>query len=365
MSAQAPNTSKQTKSANVNINSILNNNLSNLNSFNNSTSSNTKKNNSAPSGNQQVPRSTNNTSSRRVNSSSVTNTVSSPSILNNIPAKISNATSTVTEAVSNAVEKVQDTVSNTVNTVEGIVEERDDLFYSIIKISVVVLILIALFYILRYLFTKYQSSLFEAPYLLEGIKNAKHALVISQDPNNAGFIPIPRSVDQDGIQFTYSFWLMIDGFDYNSGKWKHIFHKGDQNSYPNRAPGLWLAPDTNSMRVYMNTQTSILEYVDIPNMPMRKWVHVAVILDDTNLDVYINGYLKARHKLSSVPKQNAGDFWCNMYGGFDGFVARIRYFAKAISPEELTAIVKEGPGSGACVGTDEVPPYLDDNWWLD
>lgn len=361
MSASTPNTTKQNKSVNVNVNRILNNNLSNLNSFN-STSSNTKKNNSTPSRNQQTSRSSNNTSNstRGVNSAPA-----APSILNNIPAKISSATSTVTDAVSNAVEKVQDTVSNTVNTVESIVEERDDLFYSIIKISVVVLILIAIFYILRYLFMKYQSSLFEAPYLLEGIKNAKHALVISQDPNNAGFIPMPRSVDQDGIQFTYSFWLMIDGYDYNAGKWKHIFHKGDQNSYPNRAPGLWLAPDTNSMRVYMNTQTSILEYVDIPNMPMRKWVHVAVILDDTNLDVYINGYLKARHKLSSVPKQNSGDFWCNMYGGFDGFVARIRYFAKAISPEELTAIVKEGPGSGACVGTDEVPPYLDDDWWLD
>lgn len=320
----------------------------------NTTVRNNKLTNNIPGG----PRSSSNNT--KSSSTSNKNTGSATGLFSKLPSKnnIAGAVNTVQAKVSNTVETVQDTL-------EDIMDEKDNLFYNILKIAVIVLILVAIFYILRYLFTKYQSSLVEAPYLLEGIKNAKHALVISQDPNNAGFIPMPRSDGRDGIQFTYSCWLMIEGYDYNSGKWKHVFHKGDQNSYPNRAPGLWLAPDTNSMRVYMNTQTNILEYVDIPNMPMRKWVHVAVILDDTNLDVYINGYLKTRHKLSSVAKQNSGDFWCNMYGGFDGFVARIRYFAKAISPEELTAIVKEGPGSGACVGTDEVPPYLDDDWWLD
>ena len=177
--------------------------------------------------------------------------------------------------------------------------------------------------------------------------------------------PMPRSDGRDGIQFTYSFWLMIEGYDYKSGEWKHVFHKGDPNSYPNRAPGVWLHPATNGMRVYMNTQTTILEYVDVMNLPLRKWIHVAIILDDKDLDVYINGYLKTRKQLSSVPKLNNGDFWCNMFGGFEGFVGRIQYFAKAIGPDELASIVKEGPGSGTCVGTEEVPPYLDDNWWLD
>ena len=265
--------------------------------------------------------------------------------------------------------KVQSTVSDTVETVQEsvgeVIEGKEDLFGGLLKIIIVILILVALFYILRYFFNKYQLSVIESPYLLEGLKNAKHALVVSQDPNNAGYVPMPRSDGQDGIQFTYSFWLMIEGYDYKSGEWKHVFHKGDPNSYPNRAPGVWLHPATNAMRVYMNTQTTILEYVDVMNLPLRKWIHVAIVLDDKDLDVYINGYLKTRKQLSSVPKLNNGDFWCNMFGGFEGFVGRIQYFAKAIGPDELSSIVKAGPGSGTCVGTEEVPPYLDDNWWLD
>ena len=298
---------------------------------------------------------TNNTGSKRTES---TSTSAPPAFLNNIRAKTSNALNKVQSTVSNTVETVQDTVTETVGG-------NEDFFGALLKIIIVILILVALFYILRYFFNKYQLSVVESPYLLEGLKNAKHALVISQDPNNAGYVPMPRSEGKDGIQFTYSFWLMIEGYDYKSGEWKHVFHKGDPNSYPNRAPGVWLHPATNALRVYMNTQTTILEYIDVMNLPLRKWIHVAIVLDDKDLDVYINGYLKSRKQLSSVPKLNNGDFWCNMFGGFEGFVGRIQYFAKAIGPDELSSIVKDGPGSGTCVGTEEVPPYLDDNWWLD
>jgi len=296
---------------------------------------------------------------RRNNSNtSKSNQSAPPAFLNNIRAKTSNAFNKVQSTVSETVADVQETVSDKI-------EGNEDFFGGLFKIIIVILILVALFYILRYFFNKYQLSVVESPYLLEGLKNAKHALVISQDPNNAGYVPMPRSDGRDGIQFTYSFWLMIEGYDYKSGEWKHVFHKGDPNSYPNRAPGVWLHPATNAMRVYMNTQTTILEYVDVMNLPLRKWIHVAIVLDDKDLDVYINGYLKTRKQLSSVPKLNNGDFWCNMFGGFEGFVGRIQYFAKAIGPDELSSIVKAGPGSGTCVGTEEVPPYLDDNWWLD
>jgi len=316
------------------------------------TQSNTTRNTSGTATQSQRP---NNTASRRSESAP---TSEPPAFLNNIRAKTSNALNKVQSKVSNTVETVQETVNETI-------EGKEDFFGGLLKLIIVILILVALFYILRYFFNKYQLSVIESPYLLEGLKNAKHALVVSQDPNNAGYVPMPRSDGQDGIQFTYSFWLMIEGYDYKSGEWKHVFHKGDPNSYPNRAPGVWLHPATNAMRVYMNTQTTILEYVDVMNLPLRKWIHVSIVLNDKDLDVYINGYLKTRKQLSSVPKLNNGDFWCNMFGGFEGFVGRIQYFAKAIGPDELSSIVKAGPGSGTCVGTEEVPPYLDDNWWLD
>jgi hypothetical protein len=285
-------------------------------------------------------------------------------ILNQLPSKnnISKRINNVKSAVSNTLDTAEDKIETVIESAGF--SGDNELIWGVLKIGLIVLMLIAVFYIMRYLLNKYQSRVIESPYLLEGIKNAKHALVISQDPNNAGYIPIAKSANQDGIQFTYSFWMLIEGYDYNKGKWKHVFHKGNSSSFPNRAPGVWLHPDTNRLRVYMNSQTEILEFVDVANLPLRKWLHVAVILRDQDLDVYVNGYLKARHRLSSVPKQNNGDFWCNMFGGYEGFMARIKYFPRAISSGELLDIVKDGPGSGNCIGTGEVPPYLDDDWWL-
>ena len=58
--------------------------------------------------------------------------------------------------------------------------------------------------------------------------------------------------------------------EYKFGEWKHMFHKGNKTSYLNRAPGVFIHPDKNSIRIYMNTMQNILEYVDIDNIPIQK-----------------------------------------------------------------------------------------------
>jgi hypothetical protein len=235
----------------------------------------------------------------------------------------------------------------------------------VLKVVLVILVLLGLFYVGRYYLRKYQEMVLNSPYLLDGIKNAKRALVISQNPENQSYIPITKSSGQDGIQFTYDFWMLVETFDYKPGQWKHVFHKGSSSGYPNRAPGVWLHPSDNAIRFYMNSQETILEYVDVDNIPARKWIHFALVVDDKDMDVYVNGYLKARKKLSSVPKQNTDDFWVNMYGGFEGFMSRIRYYSRAIPADEILSNIRKGPGNTSCIDGSDVPAYFDDNWWYD
>jgi hypothetical protein len=279
------------------------------------------------------------------------------SIFNDIKSTVSNVANSVKTTSSAVAENLSDRM-------EDLTEDKESMLFTVLKIVIVLLVILAIFYVARYLLNKYQDTMYSSPYLLEGTKNGKHALVISQDPANPSYIPMPKSEGQDGIQFTYDFWLMIENFEYKSGEWKHLFHKGNASSYPNRAPGVWIHPKTNALRVYMNTQDNILEHVDITNVPIRKWLHVAVVLDDANMDVYVNGYLKTRKLLTSVPKLNNGDFWCNMFGGFEGYLAKIRYYARAITASEIAENVRNGPGNSACIDTGQVPPYLDDDWWL-
>ena len=234
---------------------------------------------------------------------------------------------------------------------------------TIIKVIGGIIIFMVIVHIVKKMYLSYKNYYLNSPYLLEGTKNAKHARVISQNPENTNYIAIKKSENRDGIEFTYSWWFMIDNFTYKKGEWKHMFHKGNASSYPNRAPGVWIHPEENIIRIYMNTQSNILKHIDVDNIPVRKWVHMAIILKNKVMEVYVNGYMKTRKDFTSLPRQNDGDFWMNMFGGFEGYMSRLRYYSYAIDYNELDNTISKGPSGSACIDTGESPPYLDDNWW--
>ena len=234
----------------------------------------------------------------------------------------------------------------------------------ILKIVLAFILLIIVINIIKYFYVKWDMNKTGSPILIDGTKNAKQALVISQDPNHTNYIPIKRSVNQNGIEFSYAFWFVISDFTYKNGEWKHMFHKGNSSSYPNRAPGVWIHPTNNIIRIYMNTMQNILEYVDIDNIPIRKWVHMVITVQNRYLNIYVNGFLKIRKELTSLPRQNYGNVWTNLFGGYEGYLSKLQYFDRAITPFDIDGLVSNGPGIGACIDTNEIPPYLDDSWWL-
>ena len=168
----------------------------------------------------------------------------------------------------------------------------------------------------------------------------------------------------DGIEFTYASWLYVNDWSYKYGDWKHVYHKGNSDSWPNRAPGVWFHPKKNTLRVYMNTYNQIADYVDIDNIPLHKWMHLTVMCYGNKLDVFINGFLKKQLILNGIPKQNYGDVYINSFGGYDGFLSEMRYYDYAISMPDLEDIIRSGPSSAPCVDTGSKPPYLSPNWWL-
>ena len=248
----------------------------------------------------------------------------------------------------------------------------------IIAIAIVAVIMIGKFLVVKY-FTHVESS----PFLIEGTKNANHSVIISQDPDSINYIPIKTSENEEGIELSYTFWCFYMDKQDNVNNWKHIFHKGNSTSYPNRAPGVWIHPSNNTFRVYMNTFEKILDYADDIPFPVKKWWHCAIVvqnkishLEDNEeliydkgknhiLDVYINGKLKKSHQLSGVPKQNNGDLWVNINGGYNGYLSKLKYYNRALTFSELETMVKDGPAKVITSDTGEIPPYLDDNWWFD
>jgi len=215
------------------------------------------------------------------------------------------------------------------------------------------------------------------PVLVDGMKNAKHMIRIPQDPSIGGAKPIMRSNnDPNGLEFTWSVWINVEDFTYKQNQYKHIFHKGNDDinqsgkeigvNFPNNAPGLYITPNINNLLIKMNTFEDINEDVIVNDLPLNKWVNVMIRVIQNQLDVFINGSLVKRHILKGVPKQNYGDVFVTMNGGFSGFLSELRYFNYAIGTNKIQRLVNAGPNLKTTSHdiTQGKPQYLSTRWYL-
>ena len=85
---------------------------------------------------------------------------------------------------------------------------------------------------------------------------------------------------------------------------------------------MWILPQSNDLRIYMNTYNDPLEYTDIENVPVNKWFHVSIVLNHKFLDIYFNGKIKSRKELTHLPRQNFRRIWSGLYGGFEGYLSK-------------------------------------------
>jgi hypothetical protein len=269
-------------------------------------------------------------------------------------------------------------MSNTSNSYKKAIKNPDGStnWISIILFVIALSVLVAiLFFVIKTILGQYQNTVQGEPWLVETTKSASSQQIF---PGKN----IPRSSDgQYGIEFSYSVWIYVDEwsddsrFQDENGLINHILHKGDALANPNQSPGIWLQRVGSDLRIVvkMNTfniydgckgEACYLEKCEIGNIPLNKWVHLTLVTINKNIDLYINGFLKKRCLLKGLPRQNDGDVYINSFGGFRGFLSRVRYFNYAVPIWKIEQIIRQGPSN--YYGPDiskTVPPYLAYNWW--
>ena len=248
----------------------------------------------------------------------------------------------------------------------------------VLKIAFLLLVVFAFVVLLRLGVTiiGYIFKANESPHLIDGMVDATQMLVYQQDPSNNNSVTIYRSVNaNNGIEFSWSVWIFINNLQYLEGQYRHIFHKGNGNLetsglvFPNNAPGLYLAPNTNNLVVVMNTFNVINEEIIIPDVPLNKWVNVIIRCQESVLDVYINGTITRSLQLQGVPKQNYGDVFVAMNGGFDGYISNLWYYNYALGTAAIQNLIKKGPnttmvGSDGSGMNDKTRNYLALRWYF-
>lgn len=256
-----------------------------------------------------------------------------------------------------------------INNIVEIVVTPDKL---IVQIFILLCIGAATFFFMRFVdqYSMYhKNKTNESPFLLEGLRNGKNSMVISQNPNNPNSIILYRSNNKkNGIEFSYQVWIIVKSTNFKRNEsnepFRHIFHKGDHTGKITQCPSLYLHADKNSLRVNVNTLNEKDNYVDINNIPIDKWVHVSIVVLQNKLEVYINGSLKSTKPLLSLPRQNYGNVWVNLHGGFEGYVSKLRYHRFALHPNDIENYSKDKPNTSSCDIPGEKPSYLSKDWWL-
>jgi len=254
------------------------------------------------------------------------------------------------------------------------------------KAAFLILVVIVFVYVLRLCIglIAWWFSPDSSPYLVNGVIDGNVGnLVIPQNPSESNAVPLIRSVNDDiGIGITWSVWLFIKQNNLpSSTTLRHVFNKGSATTnegiisgimVPNNCPGLYLNyddPATNSMslKVVMSTFGDRNTSVDVGNIPVNKWINVIIRVENTVLDVFINGDLAQRLPLKSVPFQNYGNVNVAIHGGFNGNLSSLRYYNTALGTRAIQNIVSDGPNLtvlGSSGGAPSTMDYLSMRWFF-
>jgi hypothetical protein len=210
------------------------------------------------------------------------------------------------------------------------------------NIAIIVIIVIIVYVLIYSIYKSIKAT---------NVANSQSPVIVSNIIDAyVGRGPITVSAPTMGLGQSISTWIYITDWNYNFGSYKPIIIQG---SLDNRQfyPGLFLYPDTNALKVI--TLTSIAgegESCDVQNIPLQKWVHICYVLDNRNVDIYIDGKLERSCALKGIPQIGTSSSTTNnIYitpgnpAGFMGKVGRTQYFTYTIQPNKVVDLYQHGP----------------------
>tara|TARA_B110000908_G_C10244413_1_gene447979 strand:- start:744 stop:1442 length:699 start_codon:yes stop_codon:yes gene_type:complete len=177
------------------------------------------------------------------------------------------------------------------------------------KISLIVVVILIIYFTYKYI-----------------QKNLNYAYVVLNKPSNAKLqITVPAdkmlfSQPEKGLSFSTSFWIFIKNWEYKLNKEKIILYKGGFK--------LYLEKNFNNLVLEMPVfDSNKKERITYTNIPVQKWLHIVITLENRYLDLWINGKLYYAKHLSNFPKIfESKDSIFTPNGGFSGYLSKIQHY---------------------------------------
>ena len=227
----------------------------------------------------------------------------------------------------------------------------------LISLFIIAILLLILYQIyIRIISPKIKQS----NYILVSHKNTNEQLIIPSfeipaKSESESESDTKISVPYDQYSYTLILQIRVNEYYDNLEYWKHILHKGTktdsenvwkyrdwseiETQLPQQGPGLWFHPAQNTMRFCLNTTRNydydeipvhandvssvmrrdkersllkneyntpqeLLEYIDIPNVPINRDVEYTIIVDRTNITILQDNKNIIFKQLKGLPKIN-------------------------------------------------------------
>ena len=303
--------------------------------------------------------------------------------------KMPEAVTQVGENIGNAITDIKTNVTNNFNefsnqTTAGVGASTQYLQSNTIvaKFAFLILVIVGFLFLLNLGISliSYFLSPSGSPYIIKGVASGQMAKTFPQDPAKGNVSTIVKLSNNKltGAEFTWSVWLYINDLGKDETKYQFIFNKGDLTfgsnniTQVNNAPGLYIAPsigEAAKIHIIMDTSDKSAQHssIDIDKIPIRKWVNIIIRLENTIVDVYVNGVISGRLNLPLAPKQNYNDINVCHGGGFNGNLSDLRYFDHALNIIEINNIFYWGPNlsSSGDGSTTNLPTgnYISSLWY--
>jgi Concanavalin A-like lectin/glucanases superfamily len=335
-----------------------------------------------------------------------------------------NKTKELGSKITNAASKLKNNVSAAVNSAKKTVEEKttqnpsvmgplgslmasttqfEESNTAISKFVFIILMLVLFIFLFQVGIGLIQSYIgpTRSPILIDGMVSANKTMVLSSNPNVKDSKPVFRSVNQDqGLEFTWNVWFYVDAL--GTSKYQRVFSKGSgaesqlglNNTVSSdskillSSPGLFITqydlsgstyPLSGSMidRSHANlllslntfqpssSNTQFAESILIKNIPIQKWVNCTIRVQNTTVDIYINGVMTQRKILNNLPRQNYLDTYIGEESGFQGNISGLRYYDYALRYDEIQSLFGKGPNLTKIDDTPIKPgnDYISSNWY--
>jgi hypothetical protein len=155
-----------------------------------------------------------------------------------------------------------------------------------------------------------------------------------------------------GSDFSITFWLYLT--QDSTGKYRTILTRGHKAE---RWPVVMLRDVDRRLEVGfgLSSMSTLCERLTSKDpVPLHKWTHVCLVSEGSKLRLYINGTLDYQRSNMGVPKECKHSLYVGkvpdgavrlqgVKGGFEGSIASLRYYSRALSPIHVRIVCDQGP----------------------